>query len=161
LTGRYRGFDIRMEPVVDHMAARKLPSLWLKVSIVQPTSHRGVFDLLMRPQGVEFYSPSSALQYRVRVPSDWPKDAIVCTDDPESMPPLDAVQPHIHLFADPRMKELVVAPGGVRLVYQVDQGERSHYNVLRQAKFAQTRLSLPLAERLLESAIAIHSSLAA
>src|SRR5262249_25333507 len=155
---RYQGFDIRMEPVVDHMAARKLPSLWLKVSIVKPVSHRGVFDLLMRPQGLEFYSPSYALPHRVSLPSEWPKDAILCTNDAEAMPPLDAIQPHIHLFADPRMKELVIAPGGVRLVYQVDQGERSHYMILRQAKFAQTRLPRDLAEGLLDAAIKIYSS---
>jgi hypothetical protein len=161
LTGKYGGFDVRLEPVVDHIAWRKIPSLWLKVSVLRPVRHRGVFDLLMRPQAVEFYSPSGALEDRVPVPADWPQDAVVYTDDAAAMPSLQAVQPHIHIFADPKMKELVIAPGGVRLVYQVCQADRSHYAVLRQIEFPETRLRPDLAKRLIDSAIEIYESVAA
>ena len=49
LVGRYRHYEIRMEPVIDHMAWRKLPLLWLKVTLFTDISYRGVIDLLMRP----------------------------------------------------------------------------------------------------------------
>jgi hypothetical protein len=161
LTGRYRGLDIRLEPIVDHVAWRKIPSLWLKVSVLQQVQRPGVFDLLMRPQGVEFYSPSGSLDYRVPLPPDWPRDAVLYTDDAETPPPLQAISPHIHLFADPRMKELVMTPAGTRLVFQVDQADRSHYTVLRQVKFEITRLAPHLAQSLIDSAIGIHGSVAA
>ena len=35
LEGRHRGRLFRLEPVVDHMAVRKLPSLWVKVSLIE------------------------------------------------------------------------------------------------------------------------------
>ena len=161
LTGKYGGFDVRLEPIVDHIAWRKIPSLWLKVSVLRAVPHRGVFDLLMRPQATEFYSPSGDLEERVSVPADWPKDAVVYTNDVAQMPPLQAVQPHVHIFNDPKMKELVIAPGGVRLVYQVCQADRSHYAVLRQIEFPVTRLAPGLAKSLIDSAVEIYGSVAA
>ena len=161
LTGRYDGFDVRLEPIVDHIAWRKIPSLWLKVSVLRPVRHRGVFDLLMRPQATEFFSPSGDLDERVPVPSDWPKDAVIYTNDATAMPPLQTVQPHVHIFNDPKMKELVIAPGGVRLVYQICQADRSHYAVLRQVEFPVTRLAPVLAKSLVDSAIEIYGSVAA
>jgi hypothetical protein len=64
------------------------------------------------------------------------------------------------MFEDPRVKELLVTPRGVRIVYQIDQAERAQYLVLRQAQFADQPLGALLAERLLDRAIAIHRDLA-
>src|SRR5215472_1419397 len=41
LTGRYRGHEVRLEPIVDHMTMRKLPSLWLQVSLIAPVPYQG------------------------------------------------------------------------------------------------------------------------
>jgi hypothetical protein len=161
MEAKYRGYDVRLEPVLDTIAWRKIPSLWLKVTVLAPNPVSGVLDLLVRPRGTEFYSPSDELDIRVAVPSGWPKDAIICTRDRATMPRLDQIAPHIHLFDDPRMKELVVTPSGTRLVYQAMQAERAYYLVLRQARFAEPRLDPKIASRLLDAAIAISRSLAA
>jgi hypothetical protein len=64
------------------------------------------------------------------------------------------------MFEDPRVKELLVTPHGVRIVYQLDQAERGHYLVLRQAQFSEQPVPALLAQRLLDRAIAIHRDLA-
>ncbi|MEA2781959.1 MAG: hypothetical protein QOK29_3503 [Rhodospirillaceae bacterium] len=158
LEGRYRGFDVRLEPIVDHITFRKIPSLWLKVTLLAPVAYTGVFDLLVRPRGSEFYSPIGDLEHRVPMPSGWPEDAEIRSDDPAGMPPIDRIAPHIRLFNDPRLKELLITPRGVRLVYQAQQAERAHYAVLRQIEFAEHRLPHGLARRLMEAVLEIHDS---
>ncbi len=160
LEGRYQGYTFRLEPIVDHVVFRKIPSLWLKITLVAPTRYRGVFDLLMRMQGSEFYSPFGELPERVTVPAGWPADAAIASDDPQAMPPLDVMAPHIRAFGDPRMKEMLVTPRGVRLVYQAEQAERVHYMVLRQIEFAAERLSAPLARALLNATVELYRSVA-
>ncbi len=161
LTGKYRGHEVRLEPIVDHLTLRKLPSLWLRVSVIAPVPYQGIFDLLIRPRGTEFYSPSIDLGHAVRLPPGWPVDAALRSDDPAHMPPLEIMARHRFLFEDLRLKEMLVTPKGVRLVYQVQQAERAQYLVMRQVEFADNTLSLSLARRLLEAVLAIRSSLVA
>lgn len=161
LTGRYDGLDVRLEPIVDDMTVRKLPSLWLKVSLIAPVRYAGAFDLLIRPRGTEFYSPAFDLPSEIRLPSGWPADAVIRSDDPAGMPPAETVAQHLHLFEDARMKELLIAPRGVRLIYQADQAERSKYAVLRQSEFSEGRLAPDLARRLLDAATSVYRSVAA
>jgi hypothetical protein len=112
LVGTYRGFDIRLEPIVDHIGFRKLPSLWLAVAVAAPPRYSGAVDVLMRPQGIEFYSPFQDLEFDVPLPPGWPADVVIRSDDPARMPPLEAIAPHRTLFEDPRMKELLITPAG-------------------------------------------------
>ncbi|TAL80931.1 MAG: hypothetical protein EPN75_05830 [Beijerinckiaceae bacterium] len=160
LTGRYKGFNIKLEPILDDMTIRKLPSLWLKVSLYAPVRFSGVFDLLVRPRGNEFYSPAFELPVEIKPPAGWPTDSMIRSDDPCCMPPEDALAKHMNLFDDLKMKELLITPRGVRLVYQCDQAERALYSVLRQCSFASSRLAPDLARRLLEAAISVYGSVA-
>jgi hypothetical protein len=158
LTGTYRGHDVRLEPVVDHMAWRKLPVLWLKVSVLKPNPYAGVLDFLMRPLGTEFYSPSGHLDHQLKLPEAWPQDALLCTDDPSTMPPMELMTPHMQLFANTKMKELVVTPMGVRLVCQIWQASRTHYVTLREIRFDGELLDRELLRERLDAAIAIADS---
>ena len=160
LDGRHRGHRFRLEPVVDHMAVRKLPSLWLKVSLIEALPIPGVVDFLARPQNTEFYSPSASLPFSLRIPAEWPQHAALRTDLEDRSLPVALLAPHMHIFSDPKTKELLVTPRGVRIVYQASQGERAYYLVLRQPEFGEPRLPAALALQLLEQAIAVYSSAA-
>jgi hypothetical protein len=160
LEGRHRGRLFRLEPVVDHMAVRKLPSLWVKVSLIGDLPIPGVVDFLARPQNTEFYSPSETLPVSLQIPPEWPQHATLRTDLDDRSLPVAVLAPHIHVFSDPKMKELLVTPRGVRIVYQASQGERAYYLVLRQPEFGEPRLPAALARELLEQAIAVYSSVA-
>jgi hypothetical protein len=161
LEGRHRGYRFRLEPVVDHMAVRKLPSLWVKASLIGALPVPGAVDFLARPQNTEFYSPSASLPFSLRIPPEWPQHAILRAEIEDPALPLELLAPHIHIFDDTKTKELLVTPHGVRIVYQASQGERAYYMVLRQPEFGDPRLPAPLARQLLEQAIAVYSSAAA
>jgi hypothetical protein len=160
LEGLYEGHRVRLEPVIDHMAVRKLPSLWLKVTVLGVLPIGGTIDFLMRPQNTEFYSPSERLPRTLRIPAAWPQHALLRTDIEDRSAPVELFTPHMRLFDDAKTKELVVTPRGVRIVYQAAQGERAYYMVLRQPEFGAARLSVTLARRLLEEAIAVYNSAA-
>lgn len=159
LEGRYRGFRARLEPVCDDIGVRKLPSLWLKATLLVADPRRGVLDFIVRPQGIEVYSPSHDLERRLPIPADWPQHAILCTDAAGRVPDLARLAPHIRVFDDPRTKELLVTPRGIRLVYQAAQAQRADYLVFRKALFAQARVDARLVQVLLDRAIAVAADL--
>lgn len=160
LTGRYRGYRVKLEPIADYLAFRKIPSLWLQATVYCDNPNRGAFDFLVRPQNVEFWSPAWQLETSLPTPPGWPAFAIARTDDPDGLPPLDKLQPHGVMFDDEKVKELLVTSKGVRIVYQADQAERAYYMVLRQLVFENFRLSPDLVTRLLDRAISIHEDIA-
>jgi hypothetical protein len=159
LEGRYRGHPVKLEPVLDAVAWRKVPSLWLKVTVLVPNPWPGVLDFLVRPQGVEFYSPGGDLAHPMRVPPSWPQHAVLNCDDPAKIPPLTLIEPHIALFADQQMKELLITSRGARLVRQLWQAERAEYLVLRQARFTSVHANPELVCSLLDAALSICASL--
>lgn len=160
LEGRFRGHRIRLEPVVDHIAVRKLPSLWLKVDVFGELPIGGTLDFLARPLNTEFFSPSDSLPTTLPIPPSWPQFAVMRTDIADRRVPVEALTPHMRIFADVRMKELLITPRGVRLVYQADQAERAHYMVLRQARFATDQVPADLVQALLERALGVYNTVA-
>jgi len=160
LTGRYRGFDIKLEPVVDHVAARKLPSLWLLATVKADLPQTAALDLLARPLNTEFFSPSGVMEHRLSVPPGFPANLRASADRLDGLPSEAIIANQASLFADTKMKELVTTPKGVRLVYQLAEAERPYYLVLRQAEFGDhLRLDPALMRRLLDRAIAIIEEL--
>jgi hypothetical protein len=160
LEGRYRGHLVRLVPIVDHVAVRKLPSLWLLATVKDAVPVAGVTSFLARPLNTEFFSPAIHLPDRLATPPGFPDWVQVRTDRPEEPPPAEAVEAQASLFRDPKMKELVIAPPSVRLVYQAAEGRRAHYMVLRQPDFGEALVVDPVLVRtLLDRAIAIIEDL--
>ncbi len=160
LTGRYQGYAVHIDAVIDHIAVRKVPSLWLRVSLLAPLPHLPMLDILMRAHNVEFFSPSSELPHRLDAPVGWPNEAMIRTDDPERLPPADLLVPHMTFFERPQAKEMLITPKGVRLVFQASQGDKLHYQVLRQADFENPVLAHELLRDLLDRLVALHNDLA-
>ncbi|SIT41490.1 conserved hypothetical protein [Paraburkholderia ribeironis] len=160
LTGSYRDRRVRIEPIVDPVVFRQVPSLWLVVSVRQDLPIAGTFDLLARRANVEFYSQAEALPLRVKLPHEWPDHTSLRSDREAAELPLGVLDPHVRaLFADPRSKELAVMPRGVRIVYQVQGADRSEYMVLRRATFRGAHVSVALLESLLERATVVCADL--
>ncbi len=159
LSGRRQGYDVKIEPVADHIGYRKLPSLWLRITVSGKIPYAGVFDFLARPENIEFYSPAFSLDHIVAVPLGWPQHSTLRSDSPEHMPPAELMDRHMQLFQDPRAKELLVTPRGVRIVYLANQAQRPHYLVLRSVSFEDLNVQPDLVCRLLDAAIAVHRDL--
>lgn len=139
LTGWFDGALVRADVVVDCLGLRKLPSLWLRMTIEAPVATGAVLDVMMRPSGAEFFSPFASLLHRLDTPADWPERAVVHTDNPDRLPPPELLAPHVSALAEPKAKELIIAPKGVRIVWQADEAQRSDYLLLRQARFDVVR----------------------
>ena len=155
-TARYRGYEVRLAPLIDDMAWRRVPVLWLRVTVLRSNRHKGILDLLMRPGRVEVFSPSDELHHHLTIPEGWPEQALLCTDDPGGLAPLECITPHLALFADPFMKELVVAERGVRVVRMIAQSSRLHYTVFREVRFkGDVHLDPTIAASMLDTAISI------
>jgi len=160
LRARYNSLEIVIEPLVDHIAVRKIPVLWLMVTLKSPVPYKSTLDYLVRPHNTEFYSPSTNLQHRLDVPQDWPQHATLRTNDVENTPPIDIVGCCVsRVFEDPKYKELLITPKGIRIVYLVDEALRSHYMVLRQLMFENDHLDNMLVKRLIDIFIQLHGDL--
>ena len=161
LRGHYRGYEVSIDAVLDHIAVRKLPSLWLRATVLTEIPHRGACDILARSHNVEFYSPAGDLDHVLKLPPGWPDHLTVKTDDPDAMPPEPILTRHIGVFDDPRIKELLVTSRGVRIVRQAAQGSRAEYMVLRQALFGPVRVPREQLIAMLDAAIALAEDLKA
>ena len=159
LVGRYRGLPVRLHPVIDTLAIRKLPSLWLLATIPEPLPLKATFDLMMRPAGPTTFSNFDRLPVTLDTMPDLPPHAVVRTDDPGHVLPHHVVASHLEIFRDPRAKELLIAPKGVRLVWQLAEADRVRYGIFRQAEFGAVELDPVLTRDLLDRLINVRQSI--
>jgi hypothetical protein len=159
LRGQYRGYDVAIDAVIDHIAVRKLPSLWLRATVLTQIPYSGACDVMARAHNVEFFSPAGDMQHVLKLPAGWPDHLTVKSDDPGAIPPEAILGLHIGIFDEPRIKELLVTPRGVRVVRQAAQGSRAEYMVLRQALFGAVRIPCDQLAAMLDSAIALAEDL--
>ena len=159
LRGRRDGLRVELRPLADNAAPRKLPSLWLQVTVVAPTGAPGAIDALLRPLGTEHWSPHADLPLDVATPPDLPAPARVRADEGGlALLPLlraPAAAGFLHRAA---AKEVLVTPRGVRLVVQLAEGERGAYLLFRDSRFAVGELPAAEVAALLDQAAALHAA---
>lgn len=132
----------------DTLVHRRLPQLWLRVTLRTPLAVPATLDVLRRPVGAAFYAPDS-LPVRHPVPETWPADTLVRgTAGSEDI--LARAMPALgRILADPRVKNVLVSPAGVRLTIQASQGARGHYLLLRGSRFPLARIEPELFDAIL------------
>lgn len=159
LRGSHHGLPIKLEALVDTLAWRKLPALWLKIDILQALPVAGTLDYLLRPLNHEFWSPANDLPHDLPVPSDWPAHASLRTNQLAMAEVLGRLDPYRDAFGDERFKELLITPRGLRVVYLAGQGARLHYGVLRRAEFDDLPVPAETLAIPLQLACALHCAL--
>jgi hypothetical protein len=88
----------------------------------------------------------------------WPQHAILkYLKQPVDIGLLDKYVPE--LFADTKMKELLVTPAMTRLTYLIKQGERGEYLLMRNAVYDNVPVSKDIVESLLKKAVAIRRNM--
>jgi hypothetical protein len=160
ITGTYRGhtFDLQVSP--DTLNYRKLPALWLLVSLVEPQPVRATFDLMLRPRGIEGFSNFATLPQQIDIPPGFPADCAIRTDDPGGLPDLTLLRRHLTLIARDRAKELIIAPKGLRLVWLAEEAQRTTYLLFRDSEMGLTPFAGALLRPLLDGLIDLHDDLA-
>lgn len=162
LSGSRDGWRVELQPLADTIQLRKLPVLWLIMTVYRPLPVSGAFDMMVRPANTEFYSPHASLPHVMPTPSGWPEDSVLRSDNPEAFTPLlDRMDPHVTDFtADGRAKEILVSPKGLRLVWRLDESQRGHYLVTRQPLFEAAQMPRDLIDCLLDRVIAMGDDMA-
>lgn len=161
VAGTYRGLPVVLEPVIDTLNVRKLPVLWLMVTIPTPLPITSTFDLMMRASGLEVFSRYHQLTYAIDVPQGFPEWSGVRTDDPQGLPSAEVIGRYLQRFHDGVGKELLVTPKGLRMVVLVDQADRGGYLVFRDARFGVGRIEPGVVTSILDDLIALKADLEA
>lgn len=155
------GRQIKVELVVDTMVCRRLPQLWLKLTLLETAlCARPKIGALARPTGAEFYSLVHDMPHLFAPP---PSDVALLMrgDASASRQQIErAAAMFGSLFSDPTLKEAAITPRGVRLVRQAAQGERGAHLLLRQARFAVTTIAPEIIRRTIAEAEALSGCLA-
>lgn len=159
LTGTYRELPVQVQTVVDTLNVRKLPSLWLMVTIPDPLPLKATFDLMMRPSGPTTFSNFDDLPATMDRPPDFPEHAVLRTEDPAHVLPAHVVTPHLAPFFGPMAKELLIAPKGLRMVVQMAEADRARYGVFRQAEFGEVAIEAALLRDILDRLIALRAAI--
>lgn len=159
LVGRIDGHEIQVAPVIDTLSVRKLPSLWLLVTMAHPLPVKAVFDMLIRPLGTEGFTNYHLLPTTIPTPAGWPNAAVIRTNDPSGLPPLELLDLSVARLESKRLKELLISPNGVRIVVQAAEGLRDHYLAYRDAIFKTSELEESRLREIVEVLFQIKSIL--
>jgi len=131
-----RQCPINLWAMADTLQTRRLPPLWLLVDIRCALAINGIMDVLVRPTGVEVFSPSRNLAYRHELLGHWPQASILKSSFPDVEKLLQQLNlPLNELLEDPYTKCLTLRPDGMRYVVQIAQASQAHYMVLRNSHF--------------------------
>lgn len=156
LHGQYAGYQVAFSVVEDTLGWRKLPPLWLLIKVEGKQLTQGTLDMIVRPSNQEFYSPSWAWDGHLALPPTWPQHAVLKYQ--QQAVDVTLLEPFLPtLFADAKMKELLVMPHMLRLTYMVKQAERGNYLLLRKTIFDATPIPKAEVEALLKQAIALRA----
>lgn len=136
-----RTHPISLQAMVDTLQTRRLPPLWLILDLRCALTLEGTLDVLVRPTGVEVFSPSRDLPHRHALPEHWPQNSLVKSSLPDATDVLARISDRAGaLLADPYTKCLTIRPDGLRYVLQIAQSSKAHYMVMRNAHFGSLRI---------------------
>ena len=154
------GQTVEVRTVTDTLALRKLPSLWLMVTLPGRTGAEAALDLMMRPAAQTSFSNFDHLPDTLPRPAGFPEEAVLKSDDERRAPSPDLFRPFLRPFFQGYGKELLLTPKGVRFVMQLAEGDRARYGVFRQADFSPPPLSPELIRPIIVDLAALKDSLA-
>lgn len=161
LTGTYRGHDVQVKALADTLAVRKLPGLWLMVTLPGALPVASTLDLMMRPASATSFSNFDHLPFTYESPADFPEHLVARGDAREPPLPFDLTARHIGPLKDRRGKELLVTPKGVRLVMLLAEADRARYGVFRQADFGGAVVDPDMLEACIERLIGLREDILA
>ena len=156
MTGLYKDHAFQLKAIVDSLATRKLPSLWLMITLPEPQNVKASLDLVMRPTALTSFSNFDFLLHTLQTPFGFPAHAVLRTEDPAICPSPEVLRPYLELFEGRNGKEFLVSPKGLRIVVLVAEVDRLLYGVFREANFGATVIDPELAEQCLNTLLELN-----
>lgn len=156
MTGRHRGLAFDLQVIPDTLTFRKLPALWVMVTLPERLPIRATLDLMARSSGNEPFTHFHSLPQTLPTPASLPEEVSIRSDDATRIPSADLIDRHAGLFADKRIKELVLSPKGLRIVFLAEEADRGRYLIFREAEMGASPLDPARLAPLLDRLSAIH-----
>jgi hypothetical protein len=152
LAGDFHGRRVVAELFPDTMVIRRLPQLWLSITLLDTLGDIPSLAVLVRPAGYEFYSLTSRLSCTLDAPAALPSEVLVRGSDARADRLLWQLTPYLTAsLMDPRVKEIAITSKGLRIIVQAGEGRRGEHLLLRQAVFDDAAVpARELANRLTE-----------
>lgn len=156
LEGRAFGHAVKVALIPDTMVVRRLPQLWLSVTVLDALPGAPSLSVLTRQSGNEFYSVAHDLPQRVDPPAGLPLDVMIRGSGARAQALCHHLAPALTaLLADTRVKDITLTARGVRVVRQVAEGRRGEHLLLRQAVFDMAQVERGLFVQTLRDAAAL------
>jgi hypothetical protein len=157
--GEYSGEVFQLQTITDTLAVRKLPSLWLMITLPCTIPVTAKLDMMMRPAGPTSFSNFDFLDHMISAPTGFPEYAVLRSDKTSGFANLENVKRHLSLFANTKFKELLITPQGLRIVMQAAEADRAYYGVLRNARFNDTRIDPVIVKQMMDTLLALKAEL--
>jgi hypothetical protein len=159
ITGIYDEHSFELKTITDTLNTRKLPSLWLMMTLKSPIPIKHTLDMMMRSAGPSTFSNFDFLPVIIQAPSGFPEQAVLKSDEDQSPFDLNLLRPILGFFKNPRAKEFLATPNGLRLVTQLSEAERARYLVAREARFENASIDVSETRHALELLLALKNNL--
>lgn len=135
------GRAVMAKLIPDTMVVRRLPQLWLSVTMKHSNPHAPSLSIVARFTGNEFYAAALDLPQRIDPPTGFPLDVMIRGDGARASRLCHDLAPALaKVLADERVKEIILAQNGVRIVRQAAEGRRGEHLLLRQAVFDDCKI---------------------
>ena len=157
--GRHEGHDARLDLVIDALALRKLPRLFLRAAIHRLLPVAAPVFAVRLTTGSGMVESDPRLSRTIPTPASWPEDVVVRTTENGTVPVPDALLDVGRLFDDPRTSSVMVSPRGVRVSWEAARGDVAAWRVSRGARFG-TGVPAALAHELLDVAARLADEVA-
>ena len=125
----------------------------------------GWFPVLRKRPGMSgYHTVATALREHGAPTAEWlaTVDTAACCalfGQREDEPAAELMARFARLFDNPRMKELVVSPKGLRIVLLAEEGDRTAYLLYRDAELGRKPLPAATLEPMMETLCELHSAL--
>ena len=159
LSGLYDNQNFELKTITDTLNTRKLPSLWLMITLKSPLPIKHTLDMMLRPAGPSTFSNFDFLPVILPTPSGFPDLAVLRSDGDTSPFDLNLLRPTLTYFKNPRAKEFLATPNGLRFVTQLGEAERARYLVAREARFEGQAIDAVETKMALELLLALKNNL--
>ena len=140
MTGHRGDLTYEFRALPDTLTFRKLPALWVMVTLPGPLPVGASLDIMIRPAGNEPFSGYAELPHHLPCPDFLPDGTGVRSDDAARVPPESLIAPYAGVFDDPKVKELLITPMGMRIVVLAEEADRGRYLIFRDAEMGMTPL---------------------
>ncbi|HEV2501947.1 MAG TPA: hypothetical protein VGV39_02670 [Mesorhizobium sp.] len=155
------GRRLRVELIADTLVCRRLPQLWLKLTLTEHSPQsRPSIGALSRPTGAEFYSLVHELAEWVSPPQT-DASILIRSDGTATAAEIERSSSiFTALLRNPAVKEAVITAKGVRLIRQAAEGDRGAHLLLRQVRFPIEAISPDLLRTAIAEAQLLSEALA-